>query len=196
MNHKPAREDSCRVDPIVSVSRETDGACVHFYDGTEERLYTTRKDLSIAESLEQLMASVISKTCRLLSDDTTLDQILAAVESIQRQSWSFTSTLHTTLSDLSHDMRLALFQLDAMIRGVVKMRTSDEWQSRLSELFTILDPDGWPRDDGFNLAWYEDRITLERWLDKMVISTTQTSEVGRLYMRCLVFSNFNKENLS
>lgn len=49
-------------------------------------------------------------------------------------------------------------------------RTSDEWQKRYP-LIKVLDPDGWNRDERYHYEWYEEKITLQEYKNRVMRST-------------------------
>jgi len=53
--------------------------------------------------------------------------------------------------------------------SVEDLRTSEEWQ-KLCKI-EVLDPDGWDRQGDFNFSWYEEKISRETFMERVLPST-------------------------
>ena len=56
------------------------------------------------------------------------------------------------------------------------LKTSEEWQKLCN--IKVLDPDGWDRKN-FQFSWYEESISREEFLNRLLISTCEFTSLNR-----------------
>jgi hypothetical protein len=52
----------------------------------------------------------------------------------------------------------------------IVLKTSEQWQKKFKDKITVLDPDGWDRQN-FEHSWKEEKITLEEFKKRCEKST-------------------------